>query len=54
MESREEAEAALAILPVYQPIPGPTRRSLTRELAVGKVYALAGRPRDVELRIQRH
>ena len=44
VETREEALAALGMLPVYLPLPGSTRRNVGRELAVGKVYALAGRP----------
>ncbi len=42
VQTREEAAAALALLPVYLPMPPPTRRSVGRETALGKVYALTG------------
>ncbi len=42
VQTREEAVAALSLLPVYEPLPPPTRRNVGRETALGKVYALAG------------
>jgi serine/threonine-protein kinase len=45
-ETREEAQAALALLYAYQPLPAETRRNIPRELAFGKVHALAGRSED--------
>jgi serine/threonine-protein kinase len=42
VQTREEAVAAISLLPVYLPLPPPTRRNVGRETALGKVYALTG------------
>jgi serine/threonine-protein kinase len=52
-ETREEAQAALALLYAYQPMPAETRRNIPRELAFGKVHALAGRYEDAVSSLRR-
>ncbi len=42
VQTKEEAVAAIGLLPVYLPLPPSTRRNVGRETALGKVYALAG------------
>ena len=42
VQTKDEAVSALAILPVYSPLPPPTRRNVGREMDLGKVHTLAG------------
>ena len=42
VQTKEEAAAAMALLPVYLPLPPATRRNVGREMDLGKVYALLG------------
>jgi serine/threonine-protein kinase len=41
-QTKDEANAALALLPAYLPLPPPTRRNVGREMDLGKVRALVG------------